>query len=298
MEAGEILPSVDLKVSISTESALLDLLPPGERDDPRVGVGVLFHSIPSRIRRLVSLEESGPLEWSGKLELDGDSLLNSATLEPVMYRLDESTETIVGKAAHKAARIGWGPAIRFLFDYFPEPGSHWLKMEWVDFESEPALKDLKDLLFVLDVDAPGQLPVLRLNESIDGLKTILMAPNKNSHLRRLRDSVGSAIALQAGTQMSLHVTSRIFAAAKTDPDASPEELIDELRGWEQEVVKYWSTKVFPETGASAITKFAEDASDSISLAGLNARLGIESQRLVDLRGSFGGLNLIKESLGA
>lgn len=291
---------IQCDVSFDADSVLGVVLPKEETESPPVMVSAILRSIPSRIRKQIPLKEMGPGEWTGSFELRLDEVFHSAHLEPVLYRRVESdVARKANRAAHPGAKLAWGQPLRILFDYFAESGSSWLKMEWVDFAAEPKLEQYKDLLFLLDLEAPGELPVLRLNQGIDSLKQILMEPNRNSNLRRLRDSVGSSISLQAGTQLSLHVTSTLMAAGLGDGVGEPNvaELKEGLRDWERDVVSHWAPKLFPELGDEAEAEFIRWSVDPGRLGQLQNRLGVEVQRLTGASKSFSGLVHLKEKWG-
>jgi len=300
VEKGDEGAILELTVEWDPDAVLGVVLPSTEASEPPVAVGVVFRSVASRVRTMVTLDESGDGLFRGSLPIDFSEVFHSGTLEPVLFRVSNSAEAVEsGRAGHLGARLAWGDPIRVLFDHFPEAGSSWLRLEWARFSEVAELEEFKDLLFKLDVDAPGELPVLRLNEGIDGLKQVLMEPSRNSHLRRLRDVVGTSISIQSGTELTLHVISRLLASQVSEGGSKPDpaELLEGLRDWERSVVAHWGPKLFAEHGEAAEEVFTEWASDPLRVTRLQGRVSVEMQRLSNASESFTGLLLIKEKLG-
>lgn len=290
VQAGDDLPGMSLEVSMDSQYAS-GLIEPSEEWNSTVGAGVILYSVPSRIRRLIRLDPGTGFRWSGSLKLDSLDVFRSASLEPVLFRV-RARKSGGETASHMGARLAWGPSIGILFDHFPEPGQHWLRIEWADFQEHAQLEDRKDLLFALDLDASGEMPVLRLNKGVEGLQNALNATGSGD-ARRIRDAVGAMIAGPVNTQLVLHLTSTLVAAAADSPEESPTDLIDNLQPWEQELARFWAERIYPEADESAVHELVRDVLDPTGSQLLEDRLSAAAQRQATVPLAFAALNEVK-----
>lgn len=282
------LPPMELEVSIPAQQAV-KLIPSGEDWEQTVGSGVIISSVSSRTRELTRLEPAGPFNWKGSVQLERDHVFRSASLEPVLFRKTLSPKT-ENKARHKGARLAWGHSISLLFDNLPEEGTNWLSMEWANFADHVALEPYQELLFLLDLDPPGELPVLRLNRGVNGLYSTLTGGTTSDH-RRVRDAIGAMIAVQANTQLVLHLTAAITDLAKETTSPDIEGLLEELLPWEREMAQFWAARVYPESDRDeAVTRLITDALDPVTVGDLNTRLVAEAQKRGSVPDAFYSLS--------
>lgn len=289
--------SISFELTVSFDSEIVGaVVPEFERSDPAWLAGVIFSSPKSRIRRLVNLKRERGGVWRGAMELDLDEMFHSAHLVPVLYRAEPSDDAIgKGFAGHPGAKLASGPSVRVLFDHFAEAGENWFLMDWKFFSKEHTLKDRSDLLFFLEIENASSMPTLLLNEDIDGLKPLLQAPEGDSHQRRLRDAVGTSIAIQVGTQLSFHLLSRIAQEVSAGGTVVElQEVKESLMDWEREVLSFWASRIFSDEDNPEM-EFLERASALANFGALQAQMADEIQRISKTGKSFEGIRELEKA---
>jgi hypothetical protein len=253
--AGEDPGPFSLRVAFSEAEVIPAVTPEG---DDGWAVGVLFHSIPSRTRQLIPLTREAEDLFVGDWHFEGDEAFREGKLAPVLYRYTQrEPDEQDGMARHRGAILAEGEGIRLLFDYFPAPGNHWLRMTWDTLESGKLFR----------VETEEDSPLVLLNDDPGlGLEALLRGGDRlPDHLKELGKTIGSAIMAQATLELSTQTLFAITEAHAASPDQTDEEICESLREWQLDVANYWAAE-FSEAGADdPLLEYIREARDLTKL---------------------------------
>jgi hypothetical protein len=231
-----------------------------ERDDPPVRPVVTARSIESRCRRMVGLDpvDGEPGLHRGLLELPKREIYGEIRLEPALIRIAPGEDP--DYARHLGARLAWGPAVRLVADEPPVPPGAYLEIRWEDFfqSASPRRKRQSGHLYYLDLDS--DTPVLWLNERIPDLKAVLQETASRGYVRRVRDTTFDSIASQVWTTLLAKAILAFALCLAGAQEGEEEDPMNALPEWEQRVIGFWSTRIYPDkTRQEALEEIAHAA---------------------------------------
>jgi hypothetical protein len=119
------------------------------------------------------------------------------------------------------------------FDDFQAPPGKDIEIRWADFSKEEQYADVKEELFVLELDT--EPPVLLLNEGLPNFKTTLMSRAKRGPNARIREAQFTLIESQVETVMISEALGRLLDAGDDE-----EEIDEQLGGWRGRVLRGWA----------------------------------------------------------
>jgi hypothetical protein len=153
--------------------------------------------------------------WSGELEVHRASIAGTATL----------TVELAAQIADRKRLVGGGEGWTIIADASnapSPPGKPPFETAWLDFQAADApfaARQQPEAYAVMDLSETG--PRLLLNEGIDGLKHLLLAPKPQLERRRVRELIATSIANQAAAAL-------MRAAANEVVPVDPEDEVPEL----------------------------------------------------------------------
>jgi hypothetical protein len=119
------------------------------------------------------------------------------------------------------------------FDDFQAPPGKDIEIRWADFSTEDQYADVKDELFVLELNI--EPPVLFLNEGLPNFKTTLMSRARTGPRARIREAQFTLIESQVQTVMISEALGRLI-----DAGGDEEEIDEQLGGWRGRVLRDWA----------------------------------------------------------
>jgi hypothetical protein len=281
---------IHFNVSIDVVRGFVDgLVPAGERADPPVALGVAIRTVSARSR---SLQILGPvtteLEYVTTLSFRRGDLLDSVELRPLLIRTDAGDEDS-GFAWFKGAALADGKVAVVLFEERPMPTGAHIDIVYEDFRSSrnELRRQQNRAIFALDLE--GDEPVLILNSAHERLESVTRSTARRGVPRRVRDATYDTIVCQAWTSMI--AASLTALASEGDLRLEPREMLDLLPGWQQRVLHYWATRLFPELGdrQQAIAEIADYVRDPGLTGSLQQRVSLAVQELSRSDEAFAGL---------
>lgn len=278
---------VDLELELA-DSVLERVLPAAELSEPPVIVGVAVRSISGRHRSLVVLNRQGggPF-FRNTLELAKRDAFGEVQLEPVVFRSASGADPAF--AGHLGARLAWGEAVRLLVDEPPPIPGTYLEIKWEDFckSGDQRRRAAKNNLYSLDLDP--ETPVLWLNESIPDFRRAMESKARRGYPGRVRNAAFDAIAGQVWTTLLTKAVSTLAVKMATCEPEDREEQFDLLKEWEQRVLHFWASRLFPEYAKEeALSEIMEAAQRETMLPGLLERIGTAVQDWLKSSETFRG----------
>jgi hypothetical protein len=283
-EDGELAITVRVEVADST---LAKLVPASEMPSPPVALIVGVTSNSSRKRRAVPLGDVDGV-WTGTVKIPKADLFGKLTLSPRLVRTSAGTDREY--ACHEGALLAAGDPVLVEVDASPAPAGGYLDIRFENFAESmsEALNQVPEQLYSLD--AGGSVPILWLNSGVEGFEPAMNNKARRGSPRRLRDAMYDTIVSQVWTSLaavaftSLAVKIGEFAAAGEESDP-----LEELPEWNQRVITFWATKIFPMAKPEALAEVKKSAADAKLLPDLYRGLAREVQKQAATREAFTGL---------
>lgn len=291
-EDGELAITVRVEVADAT---LAKLVPASEMPSPPVALIVGVTSNSSRKRRAVPLGDVDGV-WTGTVRIPKAELFGKLTLSPRLVRTSVGTD--VDYACHEGALLAAGDPVLVEVDASPAPAGGYLDIRFENFaeSTSDALNQVPEQLYSLD--AGRDVPILWLNSGVEGFESALSTKARRGSPRRLRDAMYDTIVSQVWTSLAamaftaLAVKIGEFAAAGDDSDP-----LEELSEWNQRVITFWATKIFPMAKPEALEKVKHGVVDAKLLPDLYRGLAREVQKQAATREAFTGLVRWREGDG-
>lgn len=274
--------SVTIHVLCEVDPALVaKCLPAGSDPASDVSLGLKTSSVQSRVRRL-EYAPAGEMEHEFEVTLQRADHWGLVELQPVLVLARDLAEE-PGLASARGTVLAADPPIIIEFDENSPISGKALPIEWRSFELEPGLGP--DEIHALKTEGPQ--PKILLNRDVPNAYTVLMSLGTTGAEARIRNVEFHKIALQVWTALigqSLLELSRLASSG-----LSVEEALDELTGWQADVLHDWAPYLFPECSpGDALQQLLQNIDDNDPDV-LQMRTGSAIQRRFKSVGSFRGL---------
>jgi hypothetical protein len=258
------------------------------RGEPEPMVAVILRSIPSRLRRLVQVDDDGSDTFSAHVDFRRSELHQNLVATPVLYRTTGGPET-PGYASHAGALIGDGEPLQIFLEEPPTPPGGHLDIEFEDFRTsgDQLRRSAPDALLALDIQ--GDLPKLWLNSGIPNLVEIASTRARRGANARIRDALFQAVTAQVWTSLILASASALNSALRDGVEGRA--ALDELVEWQKRVLHFWGPRIYHWFGDrdQAIDEICRVAATESGLAELNEFAVPAIQQYSGSRTAFDGL---------
>lgn len=284
------LQEVSLRCHVSVPDGILqEVIPPSERRNPPVEIRLLCHSDEARIRTAYKLE--GDLTVSFReLVFQRRDFRGRIDLEAVLVRTSSQASVAGGFAPEKGARLAWSEKRSVYFDPPPPPPGDHIDVRWENFSASTKswLRAHKGHLFALDWEA-GR-PVILLNADIQHLSQVLESTATVGPKARIRKAMHFLIAHQVWTSIIPIILAELSIPEDTPVDRGVEDLLSELDGWKQNVLRSWSHYIYPDRDRTdALEELLRASRESNGWRDVMTRLANAIQERFSTYTSFSGL---------
>ncbi|MGW0119624.1 hypothetical protein [Streptomyces sp. NPDC003327] len=207
----------------------------------------------TNVRHSFALHYEGAGRWTGEVELHRGDHVGRTELEAVVVAEVGGVDgRLIGRTEEN-----WSAD----FEAKQPKRQRTLRMQWREFAEDAFLKEFRDDPWLLDAEA-GE-PVLYLNASLDGFRSLLEGGQGVEH-KLVREVMASQIASEAWTSL---FNTALYAAGTED---------DELQwpgGWQEEVLRRMLPDFFPGLSPEeALTELVDRRSRGENGSDLHARL--------------------------
>lgn len=289
--SDELAEDSDLTIATEVRMALgtIDrVLPEHERVEPPVSIFVLVRSPSSRLRTSHRLAgEMGT--FSGAIELGSDVLHSRLTLTPILARTTSSPVIFEGFAAHRGAILATGRPIDILLEEPPTPPGGYLEIQFEDFRTSPDPLRKRNAGCMYAIDTQGDFPRLWLNNAIPGFEQVVRSKARRGIPRRIRDATYDTICSQVWTALISASVGELAIAL--EDGLQEQEALASIPEWEQRVLQFWSSRIYPELSNSdqALAEVCAVSAREGHGTELQERISLAVQAWVNSADAFGGL---------
>lgn len=288
---GDDTEVVNLRLSIAIPDSVFEqVVAPAELADPPLDVRVVYRSIESRKRCVLSVSGDGIYE--GTLSLRRQDWRGAVEMQALLIRTREGDGLPAGFASARGALLAWSAPGRVLIDEPHQPPGGQLRVRWEDFASSSSHWRRQHAGDLFALDTTEDPPVIFLNLGIPQAYPVLQSAGTRGPKARIRDATYSMIVHQVWSSLLSIALAELAATSVTpgEEDQDPEDRLGQIADWQQGIIRDWSSYLYPDRDPeSALQELVLAADAPGSMTDVMSRLPNAIQmRLRTVRG-FQGL---------
>ncbi len=282
--------TVGVHISIAIPDSVFDkVVAPAERGNPPLDLQLLYQSVESRKRCVLSLPGDGVHE--GRLILRRRDWRGAVEMRAVLVRTADVDHGLAGYAGARGSLVAWSAPRRVVFDEPLQPPGGQLRVRWEKFSTSPSRwrREHADNLFALDTT--GDLPVVFLNSAVSQAYPVLQSSGTRGRRARIRDATYSMIVHQVWSSLLAIALAELAQSMSLSEEESldPETRLEQIPTWQQSILRDWSTYLYPDRDPeSALEELVSAGGDARKTGDVMSRLPNAIQkRLRTVRGFEG-----------
>lgn len=271
---GDGVEVVKLRLSIAIPDSVIErVVAPSEQMDPPLDVRVVYRSIESRKRCILSVPGDGIHE--GTLSLRCRDWRGAVEMQALLIRTREGDALPEGFASARGAMVAWSAPGRVLVDEPYQPPGGQLQVRWEDFARSSSRWRRQHAGDLFALDTTEDPPVILLNIGIPRAYPVLQSAGTRGPKARIRDAAYAMIVHQVWSSL-LSIAIVELAAISSAPGEDyrdPEDRLRQIPDWQQGIIRDWSNYLYPDRDPeSALQQLVSAADDPRSMTDVMSRL--------------------------